>query len=65
VEQRDYDTIEKTTTTSITADTDLDAFVGQLDELRELGFTTAYVSARTPDPLRAVDFLARVAERVA
>jgi F420-dependent oxidoreductase-like protein len=65
VENRDYDTIEKTTTTGITPDTDLEAFVGQLDELRDQGFTTAYVSARTPDPLRAVEFLARVAERVA
>ena len=65
VEERDYDTIEKTTTTAITPDTDLDEFVGRLDELRELGFTAAYVSARRPDPLGAVEFLAQVAERVA
>ncbi|QDZ14605.1 LLM class F420-dependent oxidoreductase [Humibacter ginsenosidimutans] len=64
VEGRDYDTVEKTTTTAIHADTDLEAFVGQLDALRELGFTAAYVSARTPDPLKAVEFLGRVAERV-
>ena len=65
VEERDYDTIEKTTTTAITPDTDLDEFVGRLDELRELGFTAAYMSARRPDPLGAVEFLAQVAERVA
>ncbi|GAB3391257.1 LLM class F420-dependent oxidoreductase [Humibacter soli] len=65
VEERDYDTIEKTTTTAISADTDLDEFVGRLDALRELGFTAAYVSARTPDPLHAVEFLGKVAERVA
>jgi F420-dependent oxidoreductase-like protein len=65
VEGRDYDTVEKTTTTGFLPDTDLDEFVGRLDALRELGFTTAYVSARTPDPLRAVEFLGRVAERVA
>ncbi|HWD61707.1 MAG TPA: LLM class F420-dependent oxidoreductase, partial [Humibacter sp.] len=65
VEGRDYDTIEKTTTTAITPETDLDQFVGQLDALRELGFTAAYVSARRPDPLKAVEFLGEVAERVA
>jgi len=65
VEDRDYDTIEKTTTTAIAADTDLDEFVGRLDALRELGFTAAYVSARTPDPLHAVEFLGKVVERVA
>lgn len=65
VEDRDYDTIEKTTTTAIDADTDLEEFVGRLDALRELGFTTAYVSSRTPDPVRAAEFLGSVAERVA
>ncbi|WP_022900378.1 LLM class F420-dependent oxidoreductase [Humibacter albus] len=64
VENRDYDTVEKTTTTAIYDDTDLDEFVAQLDALRELGFTTAYVSTRMPDPLRAVDFLGKVVERV-
>lgn len=65
VEGRDYDTVEKTTTTGFFPDTDLEEFVGRLDALRELGFTTAYVSTRMPDPLRAVEFLGRVAERVA
>ncbi|GAB3804893.1 LLM class F420-dependent oxidoreductase [Humibacter antri] len=65
VENRDYDTVEKTTTTAFLPGADLDEFVGRLDALRELGFTTAYVSTRVPDPLHAVEFLAQVAERVA
>jgi F420-dependent oxidoreductase-like protein len=64
VESRDYDTIEKTTTTAITPETDLDEFVAGLERLRDLGFTVAYVSARMPDPLKAVEFLGRVAEKV-
>ena len=61
---RDYHEIEKTTTISINAST---SRVELLDELRrghELGFTTAYVFARNPDPLTAVELLADVTDEV-
>jgi alkanesulfonate monooxygenase len=59
-EGRDYGEIEKTTTLSLGEPT-AEAGERLLEELRamyELGFTVAYVSNRSPDPIRAVELLA-------
>jgi alkanesulfonate monooxygenase len=58
-EGRDYETIEKTTSVPFRADlaNGADELLGELRAMHELGFTVAYVSIRSPDPLPALEVL--------
>jgi F420-dependent oxidoreductase-like protein len=56
-EGRDYETIEKTATSGIGADDEADAVLEQLRELHDSGFTVAYLSLRTPEPLSVLEML--------
>ncbi|MET0813398.1 MAG: LLM class F420-dependent oxidoreductase [Microbacterium sp.] len=63
---RDYDTVEKTTMISITPDSTVSSVVAQLDALRALGFTVAYVFASgMREPSAITDLLAEVVPAVA
>jgi alkanesulfonate monooxygenase SsuD/methylene tetrahydromethanopterin reductase-like flavin-dependent oxidoreductase (luciferase family) len=58
---RDYDQIEKTTTMTVSPGSTRDELLGQLTELRKLGFTVAYVfGAGIPDPRTTIDLLGSV-----
>jgi F420-dependent oxidoreductase-like protein len=56
-EGRDYDTIEKTTTLGIGADSTPGELIEQLRGMHELGFSVAYVSIRGTEPLGALEML--------
>jgi alkanesulfonate monooxygenase len=58
-EGRDYATIEKTTSVPFRADAANgdDELLDELRAMHELGFTVAYVSIRSPDPLPALEVL--------
>ena len=58
-EGRDYETIEKTTSVPFAGDAPggAAALIEQLRTMHELGFTVAYVSIRSPDPLPALELL--------
>jgi F420-dependent oxidoreductase-like protein len=57
---RDYERIEKTTTIGLDASIDRDHLLDLLSRAHDSGFTTAYLYARNPDPLAAIDLLAQV-----
>ena len=56
-EGRDYDSIEKTTTMPGDLSNGPDAFIDQLRQLHELGFTAAHLFVPGPRPLETVDVL--------
>ncbi len=63
---RDYDEIEKTTMISIGPDSTVDGVLRQLEALRALGFTIAYVFAGgMRQPRRITDLLAEVVPAIA
>ena len=63
---RDYDAVEKTTTFSFTPDATRGDLVGQLLDLRGVGFTVAYAFGQGfSEPRRAVDLLASALPEVA
>ena len=60
-ENRSYDDIEKTVTMQMPAESKPAEIVEQLDAMRELGFTVAYILAKHPRPR---DFVATLADVV-
>lgn len=63
---RDYDDIEKTTLISVDTSSTVEGVVAQLERLRALGFTVAYVFASgMPEPQAITDLLAEVVPAVA
>lgn len=63
---RDYDAIEKTTMLALSPDDTVDDVVRAAEEMRDVGFTTAYVFARQiTDRPRIIDTLGQVATRIA
>jgi len=63
---RDYDTIEKTTMLALSPDDTADTVARAAEEMRDLGFTAAYVFARQiTDRPRIIDTLAQVVTRIA
>jgi F420-dependent oxidoreductase-like protein len=63
-EGRDYDEIEKTTILSVDSSTTRDDFLARLREMREIGFTVAYIFGKNPDPLATVDLLGSVVPEI-
>ena len=61
---RDYDEIEKTTMITLDPSTSHGEVLDKLRAGHELGFTTAYVFARNPEPLAAIELLAGVVGEV-
>jgi F420-dependent oxidoreductase-like protein len=61
---RDYDEIEKTTMINIDASTSQGELLDKLRAGHDAGFTTAYVFARNPEPLAAIELLAGVSGEV-
>lgn len=63
---RDYDDVEKTTLISLRPETTVDEAVAQLEDLRDLGFTVAYVVASgIREPGRITDRVAEIVRAVA
>ena len=63
-EGRDYDEIEKTTILSMDASTTRDELLAELQRVREIGFTVAYIFSKDPDPLATVDLLASLVPEI-
>jgi F420-dependent oxidoreductase-like protein len=64
-EGRDYDEIEKTTIVSVDQATTRDDLLTTLREMRDIGFTVAYVFGKNPNPLATVELLASVVPEIA
>jgi F420-dependent oxidoreductase-like protein len=64
-EGRDYDRIDKTTLVRLTEDSTPDSVLTELRQQHELGFGVSYAVARTPEPLAAIDVLAKVQPEIA
>ena len=61
---RDYDEIEKTTMLRIDASTSRDELLQQLRASHDAGISVAYIWARNPKPMRAVELLSSVTDDV-
>lgn len=59
---RDYDSIEKTTILGVDPSWSRDRLLGTLREAADMGFTVTYLMPGSPEPLRAVELVASVAE---
>ncbi|KQP53958.1 LLM class F420-dependent oxidoreductase [Agreia sp. Leaf283] len=62
---RDFATVQKTTTMSITPTTSRDELLGTMEDAHELGFSVLYLAAATPRPFEALDLLASVSDDAA
>jgi F420-dependent oxidoreductase-like protein len=63
-EGRDYDEIEKTTILSVDGSTVRDELLARLREMRDVGFTVAYIFGKNANPLATVELLASVVPEI-